>query len=359
MFTPPRKTLLLTAALAAAFLLAQNAHAAPPSVSLGKLKDNGLIVPGAITKNKANNSVSVADGLKPVQVPGVIPLIPGIGNLKPNPPGGGGGNGGGGGGNGGGNGGGGGGGGNPPSNPDWVDIVNGIGSLINPGGYGPGHHPGPHPGHYPGHYPGYVPGYPNPGSGSGYVPSNPLPEMPTDPDTAVVVTNPEKNGAPISFLAGGRSFTLAPGYQQVVKQGGSVEVRFDRGGSFGTARYTLRDGVFQFLVTDEGWNLFRKVYRVTLDNRENPFPFKYMVGNKVHQVPANGTREYEEDAPLVVKFDPGTGQAASRALDSGVYRIAVNPQSRLWDLMQADAEAGIPEVASNLPPSPPLPIGME
>ena len=67
--------------------------------------------------------------------------------------------------------------------------------------------------------PGYIPGYPTPGSGgSSYVPSNPLPETPIDPGTAVVVANPEKNGASISFVAGGRRFTLAPGYQQVVRQ---------------------------------------------------------------------------------------------------------------------------------------------
>ena len=353
MFTSLRSALLLSLGLVVALALVESASAAPPNVVLGNLKTNGLILPGATVKKKVNHPVIVPGALKPVKIPGALPLIPGPGNIKPNPqPGGGGG-----GGNGGGNGGGGNPPANPPANPEWVDILNGIGGLLNPG-HGPGHHPGHHPGHYPGHHPGYgpgyIPGYPTPTPG--YVPSNPLPETPMDPALAIIVTNPEKNGAAISFVAGGQTFTVAPGFQQVVRQAGSVEVRFDRGGALGTARYSLHSGVYQFLVTDEGWNLFRKVYRVTLDNRENPFPFRYLVGNTVEEVPANGTREYEEDAPLVLTFDPGTGEPATRTLDTGNYRIAINPDSQLWDLQQA--EAATPDAAASLPPSSPVPMGM-
>jgi hypothetical protein len=196
-------------------------------------------------------------------------------------------------------------------------------------------------------------------SGSSYVPSNPLPQVPTTSGIGVVVSNPESNGASISFIARGRRYTLAPGYQQVVARSGSTEVRFDRGGSFGTARYTLRDGIYQFTVTDGGWNLFRKVYRVTLDNSENPFEFRYMVGNTVHVVKAHARRDYKENTPLVVKFDAGTGEATTRTLESGTYRIAVNPELRLWDLMAVDPEADVPGLAdSALPPSPPLPTSM-
>jgi hypothetical protein len=33
---------------------------------------------------------------------------------------------------------------------------------------------------------------------------------------------------------------------------------FDRGGSFGTARVLLRDGVYRFVSTDRGWLLRRE-----------------------------------------------------------------------------------------------------
>lgn len=352
MFTRTRTPLMLTAALIATFAVAGNSYGAPPLVvgdsSVARL--TGRNKPRAIERlAEANRSATVVPSAMDL-IPGGLTLEPGSGSESASgsdsAPGSGSGSGGSG---------------SPPSNPDWMDIINGIGGILGPGGHGSGHGSGHHPGHHPGHQPGWIPGYPTPGSsssGSSYVPSNPLPEAPTAPGTAVVVANPMKNDASISFVADGRRFTLAPGYQQVVRRGGTVEVRFDRGGSFGTARYTLRNGSFQFLVGDEGWNLFRKVYRVTLDNSANPFPFRYMVGNTIHQVPANGTRQYQEHAPLVVKFDPGTGRAATRTLDSGTYRIAVNPDLRLWDVQEVDPEVAIPDVASSLPPSPPLPMDM-
>jgi hypothetical protein len=42
-----------------------------------------------------------------------------------------------------------------------------------------------------------------------------------------------------------------------VREKASYIVEFDRGGSFGTAKYELTEGEYEFVVTDRGWDLQR------------------------------------------------------------------------------------------------------
>jgi hypothetical protein len=45
------------------------------------------------------------------------------------------------------------------------------------------------------------------------------------------------------------------GYSQKLTGRPSWIVEFDRGGSFGTARYTVTQGAYKFIATDRGWDL--------------------------------------------------------------------------------------------------------
>jgi hypothetical protein len=48
---------------------------------------------------------------------------------------------------------------------------------------------------------------------------------------------------------------LASGQQYQLKFDKNYTIEFDRAGGFGTAKYSLRDGNFEFFVGDKGWDL--------------------------------------------------------------------------------------------------------
>ncbi len=50
---------------------------------------------------------------------------------------------------------------------------------------------------------------------------------------------------------------LRPGETRPLREKASYIVEFDRGGSFGTAKYELTEGEYEFVVTDRGWDLQR------------------------------------------------------------------------------------------------------
>jgi hypothetical protein len=70
------------------------------------------------------------------------------------------------------------------------------------------------------------------------------------------------NGAgrqvPVAFLVDAREVELADGQSHSLHGGQQRIVQFDRGGSFGTARYALTEGEYEFLITPRGWDLVRK-----------------------------------------------------------------------------------------------------
>jgi hypothetical protein len=52
---------------------------------------------------------------------------------------------------------------------------------------------------------------------------------------------------------------MQPGYEQKLPSSRSWTIEFDRGESFGIARYRLTAGdTYAFAVTDRGWDVFRK-----------------------------------------------------------------------------------------------------
>ncbi len=108
------------------------------------------------------------------------------------------------------------------------------------------------------------------------VPAGPPPNFipqpsPTVPDNAVLI-NPRQNGGPISYTLNAIRYTMQPGYEQKLPAGRSWTIEFDRGGSFGTARYSLRPGTYAFAVTDRGWDVVRRTNPLTTDSTPPPAP---------------------------------------------------------------------------------------
>ena len=74
----------------------------------------------------------------------------------------------------------------------------------------------------------------------------------------VKLSNPKENSVALNYTLNGRSYSIQPGYSQALGAGSVWEIQFDRGGSFGQARYTLSSGTYRFKATDKGWDLYRK-----------------------------------------------------------------------------------------------------
>jgi hypothetical protein len=76
------------------------------------------------------------------------------------------------------------------------------------------------------------------------------------PAGEVVLSNPEPDT--ILYSLNSAPFDLYSGYVQKLTTRDSWVVEFDRGGNFGTARYTLTRGNYRFSATDRGWDLVRE-----------------------------------------------------------------------------------------------------
>ena len=75
----------------------------------------------------------------------------------------------------------------------------------------------------------------------------------------VTVRNPAGTKVNLSYLLDdSQERDIPAGETQKLTTKGSYIVSFDRGGSHGTARYTITEGLYEFTMTDHGWELYRQ-----------------------------------------------------------------------------------------------------
>jgi hypothetical protein len=147
----------------------------------------------------------------------------------------------------------------------------GGGNQIDPGHAGPqekhpggGKHPsggGKHPGHGGGWGKGHFIPVPFPVPSGGHYEQwtnseSEVPLAPPAPSAPLVVANPEKNGVTMPFLLNGQNVELPAGKSLELPTDRAWEIKFDHGGGFGVARYSLTGGVYQFTHTGHGWELY-------------------------------------------------------------------------------------------------------
>jgi hypothetical protein len=74
----------------------------------------------------------------------------------------------------------------------------------------------------------------------------------------VTIKNPIATGTSLGFVVDSRTeAALAPGDSMPLVEKGSYFVEFDRGGDYGTTRRTLTEGTYEFVATENGWDLQR------------------------------------------------------------------------------------------------------
>jgi hypothetical protein len=63
---------------------------------------------------------------------------------------------------------------------------------------------------------------------------------------------------PVAFLVDSQEIEISDGQSHSLRGDKQRVVEFDRGGNYGTARYAITDGQYEFVITGRGWDLVRK-----------------------------------------------------------------------------------------------------
>lgn len=132
----------------------------------------------------------------------------------------------------------------------------------------------------------------------------------------------------VNYTIDGRRSSMEPDYQQVVHRSRAT-VAFDRGGSFGHAKYGIDSGWYEFTATDRGWELYKQTAEITLDNSDNPFAFRYVLNNQQQTLQPGYRQKHKGAYPLELKFDNGQGQTTRKMLIEGDFKVAVGADGGL------------------------------
>lgn len=170
-------------------------------------------------------------------------------------------------------------------------------------------------------------------AGLGMTSANPIKDATDQTSRGVVLLNMNDN--PISFVVDDRqTLTLQPQHFQAFLEGKQGVVSFDRGNGE-TARYTVTEGTYEFTATEKGWELYRKTYKATIDNSENPNDFQFVLGTQKQIVPAGQAKEFTSPYVLAIRFDDGQGQVREKRLMSGEFKVATSSSDGALDLFAA------------------------
>ncbi len=78
------------------------------------------------------------------------------------------------------------------------------------------------------------------------------------PGVVVRIMNPAATHTPINFIMNGQVVRLQAGEAGDFRVDGSGVAKFDRGGNFGATSYTLKEGIYRFEPTAQGWELYEE-----------------------------------------------------------------------------------------------------
>lgn len=82
-----------------------------------------------------------------------------------------------------------------------------------------------------------------------------------DEAAEVRVTLSNSANIPVNYTVNQSPYSMAPKFEQTLSGESSWIVAFDRGGGNGTAQYQLAEGQYEFALTPQGWDLYRKEAR--------------------------------------------------------------------------------------------------
>ncbi len=181
-------------------------------------------------------------------------------------------------------------------------------------------------------------------------------QVPQQTTSGILIRNLADNQSDVRFLIGSRLVSsLTPGTSQRLMEPWHHSIRFDRGNGNGEAAYRLEDGTYAFVATNNGWELYRQSFTLTIDNSTNQNGFSYVVDNRQMLVPAGQSRTHTSIFPMDVRFDRGNSQMASKNFgnENTIVSVAVNPADGLLDLFAPGTSPAMPtnSIATNTAPA--------
>lgn len=84
-----------------------------------------------------------------------------------------------------------------------------------------------------------------------------VPSAPISTGDVTILFPSDGTEAVVDYTLNGNSYSMRTGQSQRFPNDRLWTIEFDRGGDFGTARYSLSPGTFKFKLTDRGWELVR------------------------------------------------------------------------------------------------------
>lgn len=157
--------------------------------------------------------------------------------------------------------------------------------------------------------------------------------------SGILLTN--IGGSKVNYTVSGKRYSLNPNYRQVIPRS-QIMISFDRGGSFGNAKYGIDVGWYEFTPTKQGWELYENTAKITIDNTGNPFSFRYVLNNQQQALKPGYKQQHSSKYPLELKFDNGKGQITKKILGDGDFKVAVDTKGGLALFKPADVTTPAP-----------------
>ncbi|MEZ6072269.1 MAG: hypothetical protein R3C10_18920 [Pirellulales bacterium] len=82
----------------------------------------------------------------------------------------------------------------------------------------------------------------------------------------IYLMNPEETGATVNYVVDNFDFSMKSGFSQHLVNDRTWKIRFDRGDGSDQITKTLTDGTWMFVNSDDGWNVEKVTFRLTVDN---------------------------------------------------------------------------------------------
>jgi hypothetical protein len=149
-----------------------------------------------------------------------------------------------------------------------------------------------------------------------------------------------ETGLSVTYVLAGTSYGLTTGNAHKYQLAQAAIIEFDRGGSFGLARYTLAPGTYEFSVTDKGWDLRSRAVsqevapailrEVALVNNTG-LAVNFRLGGNPYSLASGNVQRLQIGQAATIEFDRGgTFGGARYSLTPGTYEFAVSDKG--WDL---------------------------
>jgi len=169
------------------------------------------------------------------------------------------------------------------------------------------------------------------------VKGEPLPEVPasTGVPATIVLANPARNHQQVHYVLNDQyRYSMQAGTQQSLKT--PYIVSFDSGAGGKTKRYSLTNGTYEFVITENRWDLQRVTFSIVIENPAKGSEFHYVVNNTLFVLQPGASRDHTGDTALEIAFDRGNDSAPTRKLlKSGRYTVGIDAENRRLDLYDA------------------------